>query len=183
MYIWLIFVDGPKHNHWNFDIKVFPCRFLTILCTHCHYVDCSNWGNKIAETDISHQSGRLKLGLERHTTRECHVTLTLGWELQLSDPALTQVKDLKCLMGKSDGSKAQYFLSSNGNRADRDVQRQEDHAAWGHVHQDQSVFLPFSVIIISICSWFRMYIWQHNCGAAKNKYSKRQIFVHKKKVN
>lgn len=37
--------------------------------------------------------------------------------------------DLKCLMGKSDGSKAQYFLSSNGNRADRDVQRQEDHAA------------------------------------------------------
>lgn len=46
-------------------------------------------------------------------------------------------------MGKSDESKAEYllFFFTRGNRADPDVRRQEEHAAWGHVRQDRSA--PF----------------------------------------
>lgn len=121
--------------------------------------------------NVSHQSGRLGLGLERDTTKECQVPPTLGWELQLSDPAGIPVN--------SDESKAEYLLSCRGNRGEHHEQRQEEHAAWGHVHQDRSgPFYNHRLNLQLISNGV-----QHNCGVAKNKYSKILFFFLHKELN
>lgn len=80
-------------------------------------------GNQIDETDVcnvSHQSGRLRVRLERHASggMPCYS------ELQFSDPTVIQVK------------RPQVSLEATELT---DVQRQEeDHAARGNVHQDWS---------------------------------------------
>ncbi len=67
-------------------------------------------------------------------------SVTLSWDLQLTDLALIQAKkkkDLKCLLGKSDERSAMYLIASWASRADPDVQRQkEDPTAWGNDQQE-----------------------------------------------